>query len=307
MGRDAVKAILVAVPPLFLVGLAPPSLRAPRPTTRSPDHLMDAAARHASRVGLLDPDRAQGERADIAARRLASPGTGAAIATGSATNTEYRWLATTHRMRRQSRRGRSRGVTYTHNIGLAVFADLGKLLGLDDTAFLVSVRTGPETACPTSNRQTSTPCSRSTAARRRGWFNSHWARPSSTASCASSPGASMASTTSSPRRSTATRRTWPSAAIRSAFRPTSTSPATRTPCGARACAGNRLALVCDGRVVNADAGFRANASHGTDFSIRHNSGVIGIMELASSRKRWELCPRICRDTSRWAATTTPSH
>ena len=34
--------------------------------------------------------------------------------------------------------GQRQGVTYTHNIGLAVFADLGKLLGLDATYFLVS-------------------------------------------------------------------------------------------------------------------------------------------------------------------------
>ena len=34
--------------------------------------------------------------------------------------------------------GQRQGVTYTHNIGLALFADLGKLLGLDETVFLVS-------------------------------------------------------------------------------------------------------------------------------------------------------------------------
>jgi len=34
--------------------------------------------------------------------------------------------------------GERQGVTYTHNIGLAVFADLGKLVGLDETYLLVS-------------------------------------------------------------------------------------------------------------------------------------------------------------------------
>jgi len=34
--------------------------------------------------------------------------------------------------------GNRQGVTYTHNVDLAVFADLGKLVGLDDAAFLVS-------------------------------------------------------------------------------------------------------------------------------------------------------------------------
>jgi hypothetical protein len=34
--------------------------------------------------------------------------------------------------------GQRQGVTYTHNIGLALFAELDKLLGLDDAAFLVS-------------------------------------------------------------------------------------------------------------------------------------------------------------------------
>ena len=34
--------------------------------------------------------------------------------------------------------GRRQGVTYTHNIGLSLFADLEKLLGIHDMAFLVS-------------------------------------------------------------------------------------------------------------------------------------------------------------------------
>src|SRR6185369_3281294 len=34
--------------------------------------------------------------------------------------------------------GLRRGITYTHNIGLGLFADLGKLLDLHDTYFLVS-------------------------------------------------------------------------------------------------------------------------------------------------------------------------
>src|SRR5262245_20302844 len=34
--------------------------------------------------------------------------------------------------------GRSQGVTYTHNIGIALLADLGPLVGLDQTYFIVS-------------------------------------------------------------------------------------------------------------------------------------------------------------------------
>src|SRR5712671_1063647 len=34
--------------------------------------------------------------------------------------------------------GRRQGVTYTHNVALALFANLDKLLGLEDTVFLIS-------------------------------------------------------------------------------------------------------------------------------------------------------------------------
>ena len=46
-----------------------------------------------------------------------------------------------------------------------------------------------------------------------------------------------------------------------------------------------------GGVYNTVAGFRANKFHGVDFSIRPNSGVVGIMEAGVQPEKMGIVPR----------------
>ena len=188
--------------------------------------------------------------------------------------------------------GQRQGVTYTHNIGLSLFADLEKLLGIEETVFLVSA----------SNR-----AGTSLSARYIG--NVYAAQQIFGGE---------------------TTRLVHLALARAFFHRTLRIVAGRinalddfiaSPlyCNAQnlAFCGNPLSIPSDvnissypntmwgtrvrwepvpfwyamGGAYNAVAGFRANKFHGVDFSIRHNSGVIGIMETGVMPEEMGIVPR----------------
>jgi len=187
--------------------------------------------------------------------------------------------------------GQSRGVTYTHNIGLAVFADLSNLLGLDDTVFLVS---GSNRAGNSVSKE---------------YIGNVYAVQQLYGG--------------------QTTRLVQLALGKAFFRRTLRIVAGRinglddfiaSPlyCNAQnlALCGNPLSIPSDvnissypntmwgtrirwepsslwyamGGVYNADAGFRANKFHGVDFSIRHDSGVVGIMETGIRQDQVGIVP-----------------
>jgi porin len=188
--------------------------------------------------------------------------------------------------------GRRQGVTYTHNIGVAVFADLGKLLDLDDTYFLVSGsdRAGNSTSGKyignvyavqqifggQTTRLVQLALGKAFFHRTlrivAGRINGLDDFIASPLYCNAQNLAFCGNPLSIP--SDVNIPSYPN-----------------TMWGARVRWEPTSVWYAMGGVYNADAGFRANASHGVDFSIRHNSGVIGIMETGVMPEEMGIMPR----------------
>jgi len=242
--------------------------------------------------GLLDPDRARGSGPTL---RNADSLTGNWGGYRDRLSEEY-GLALFGNYTSESAGnpvgGQRQGVTYTHNIGLSLFADLAKLLGIEETVFLVSA----------SNR-----AGTSLSAR---YIGNVYAVQQIFGG--------------------ETTRLVHLALARAFFHRTLRIVAGRinglddfiaSPlyCNAQnlAFCGNPLSIPSDvnissypntmwgtrvrweplpfwyamGGVYNAVAGFRANRFHGVDFSIRHNSGAIGIMETGVQPEEIGIVPR----------------
>lgn len=175
--------------------------------------------------------------------------------------------------------GREQGVTYTHNIGIALLVDLGKLVGLDETYFIVSG----------SNRAGSSDTGK--------YIGNIYPVQQI-----------YGGETTRLVQLAFGKRLFDGALDIVAGRIHGLDDFIALPlyCDAQnlAFCGNPLSIPSDinipsypnalwgararwepvsmwywmGGVYNAYAGFRANKFHGVDFSIRHNSGVVGIME-----------------------------
>jgi porin len=188
--------------------------------------------------------------------------------------------------------GRRQGITYTHNIGLSLFADLDKLLGLDETVFLVS---GSDRAGNSLSAQYignvyavqqifgGETIRLVQLALARGFFDRTlrvvagringlddfiasplYCNAQNLAFCGnplSIP--SDVNISSYPNTMWGTRARWEPSEIWYAM----------------------------GGVYNAISGFRANRFHGVDFSIRHNSGVIGVIEGGVMPEQMGLMPQ----------------
>ena len=252
--------------------------------------------------GLLDSERVHGsgplrEQAD------SLTGNWGGYRDWIATNTAWLWRATTLECAGNPVGGMRQGALHPQH--RSALSPISKVARHPDMAFSHRRRTELEPAC---RRTTSATSTRSSDLRRRsGWCISLRARRSSVESSASSRGESMASTTSSPRPSTATPRTSPSAAIRSAFPPTSTFRAIRTPCGAHACAGSRIRSGTPWGACTTPSPVFAPTSSTVSISasatIRASSAS---WRPASCRSKSASCREISQDTSRSVGTTTPS-
>ena len=187
--------------------------------------------------------------------------------------------------------GRSRGVTYTHNIGLGLFVDFSKLWGLDDTVFLVSAsnRTGNSLSHKyignvyaaqqiyggQTTRLVNLALGKAFFRRKlrivAGRINGLDDFIASPLYCNAQNLAFCGNPLSLPSD-------------------VNISSYPNTMWGARVRWEPAPVWYAMGGVYNSDAGFRANASHGADFSIRHNSGVIGIMETGVMPEQMGIVP-----------------
>jgi porin len=176
--------------------------------------------------------------------------------------------------------GNRQGVTYTHNVDLAVFADLSKLVGLNDAAFLVSAsnRAGSSLSAQyignvyavqqifggETTRLVQLAVGKALFRRRlrivAGRINGLDDFIASPLYCNAQNLAFCGNPLSIPSD-------------------VNISSYPNTMWGARVRWEPSPLWYAMGGVYNAVAGFRANRFHGVDFSIRHNSGAIGIGEV----------------------------
>ena len=187
--------------------------------------------------------------------------------------------------------GQRQGVTYTHNIGLAVFADLGKLLGLDDTYFLVAA----------SNRAGNSLSGQYIdnvyavqqifggetirlvhLALAKGFFRG-------TLRIIAGRIDGLDDFIASPLYCNAQNLAFCGNPL-SIPSDVNISSYPNTMWGTRVRWQPTAAWYAMGGAYNAVAGFRANKYHGVDFSIRHNSGVIAIMETGVLPAEFGLLP-----------------
>jgi porin len=241
--------------------------------------------------GLLDPDRARGsgpplEQADSLTgnwrgyRDRLTDEYGLALA-GNYTSESAGNLVG----------GRSRGATYTQNIGLALFADLGRWLGVNDTVFLVSgsdrvgnslshkyignVYAVQEIYGGQTIRLVNLALGKAFFHRKLrivvGRINGLDDFIASALYCNAQNLAFCGNPLSIPSD-------------------VNISSYPNTMWGARVRWEPTAVWYAMGGVYNSDAGFRANAAHGIDFSIRHNSGVIGIMETGVMPNEMGMAP-----------------
>lgn len=188
--------------------------------------------------------------------------------------------------------GRRQGVTYTHNIGLGLFADLGKILGLEDTVFLVSgsSRSGNSTSGKyianvypvqqifggQTTRLVNLAIGKALFHRTlrivAGRLNGLDDFIASPLYCNAQNLAFCGNPLSIPSD-------------------VNISSYPNTMWGTRIHWEPIPSWYAKGGVYNAVSGFRANRFHGVDFSIDHDSGVIGIMETGVMPEELGLVPR----------------
>ena len=184
------------------------------------------------------------------------------------------------------------GVTYTHNIGLALFADLEKLLGIPDMAFIVSASDRAGTSLSKDYignvyavqqifggetiRLVHLALGKAFFRRKlrivAGRINGLDDFIASPLYCNAQNLAFCGNPLSIPSD-------------------VNISSYPNTMWGARVRWEPNPLWYAMGGVYNAIAGFRANKFHGVDFSIRHNSGVIGIVEAGVMPEQIGIVPR----------------
>ena len=187
--------------------------------------------------------------------------------------------------------GMRQGVTYTHNIGLALFADLEKLLGIPDMAFLVSGSDRAGTSLSKdfvgnvyavqqifggeTIRLVHLALGKAFFRRKlrivAGRINGLDDFIASPLYCNAQNLAFCGNPLSIPSD-------------------VNISSYPNTMWGARVRWEPNPLWYAMGGVYNAVAGFRANEFHGVDFSIRHNSGVIGIVEAGVMPEQTGIVP-----------------
>jgi len=188
--------------------------------------------------------------------------------------------------------GMRQGVTYTHNIGLALFGDLEKLLGIQDMAFLASASDRAGTSLSKNyignvyavqeifggetirlvHLALGKAFFRRTLRIVAGRINALDDFIASPLYCNAQNLAFCGNPLSIPSD-------------------INISSYPNTMWGARVRWEPMPVWYAMGGVYNAVAGFRANKFHGVDFSIRHNSGVIGIMETGVMPEEMGIVPR----------------